>query len=93
MSALQRYGVNDSMRQAIANIYTDRRFWVRDAGQASETRPQCAGISQGCPLSPFLFGILMTVLMTDAQQLLCEDAKKALREGDLEDIIYADDTL
>ena len=81
LTALKRFGVSDPMCEAIANIYQDRLFWVRDTGQKSDSRPQLAGISQGCALSPFLFGILMTVLMTDAQALLCDDARKALQEG------------
>ena len=93
MNALERFGVNTSMREAIANIYKERFFCVRDGGELSEPRPQNAGISQGCPLSPFLFGILMTVLMTDAQSMLSPEAKRAIENDSLEDILFADDTL
>jgi hypothetical protein len=76
MMALERFGLNESMLQAVGEIYNDRQFHVRDEGVMSSTRPQRAGISQGCPLSPFLFGILMTVLMTDAQAKLGNEAKQ-----------------
>ena len=46
------------------------RFIVKDAGSTSHWQKQEFGISQGCPLSPFLFVILMTVLLGDAKQLL-----------------------
>ena len=59
----------------------------------SGRRPQRAGISQGCPLSPFLFGMLMTVLMTDARDSLSQAAKNAVTAGSLEDVLFADDTL
>ena len=93
LSALKRYGVNDEMLTAIAEIYSSRRFEVVDDGHVSEERPQRAGISQGCPLSPFLFGMVMTVLMADASASLGAEAARAFANGDLEDVLFADDTL
>ena len=93
MHALKRFGLNESMLNAVAEIYTDRSFHVRDEGNISSERPQLAGISQGCPLSPFLFGMLMTVLLRDARGKLSESAQAAFATGDLEDVLFADDTL
>ena len=81
--ALARFGVNETMLEAIQEIYSSRSFVVQDEGHESGKRPQRAGISQGCPLSPFLFGMLMIVLMADASGSLSDDAKNA----------FADDTL
>ena len=50
-------------------------------------------ISQGCPLSPFLFSMVMTVLMTDARATLTHGAREACKTGELEDVLFADDTL
>ena len=68
-------------------IYTNRHFAVREAGKTSGQREQQAGICQGCPLSPFLFASLMTVLLRDAKASLGDAA------GDVSDLVYADDTL
>ena len=75
--ALERFGVNESMLAAVREIYTGRLFTVADGGCESAARPQRAGISQGCPLSPLLFGMVMTVLMSDAKAMLSEDAERA----------------
>ena len=81
------------MRQAIRKIYEQRFFQVRDEGEVSDPRPHKAGISQGCPLSPFLFGILMTVSMTDAEIMLSPEATLAFDNKSLEDVLFADGTL
>ena len=70
--ALRRFGIGESMLQAIGDIYANRLFFVSDDGHASTMRPQFAGISQGCPLSPFLFGILVSVLMSCAGCADCQ---------------------
>ena len=51
-------------------IYADRSYQVRDSGRVSDVHAQRFGILQGCPLSPFLFSILMTVLIRDAKEKL-----------------------
>jgi len=91
--ALKRYGVREDMLSAIKEIYTDRVFTVAGGGRESELKRQRAGISQGCPISPFLFGMLISMLMSDVQSSLNDDANAACVKGDLEDILYADDTL
>ena len=66
--SLLRFGIPQQIVSIIGVIYTDRLFYVTDAWSESDLHPQFSGISQGCPLSPFLFIILMTVLMHDAKQ-------------------------
>eukprot|EP00959_Pyramimonas_sp_CCMP1952_P453932 9469096-Pyramimonas_sp.AAC.1 len=75
------------MLQIVKAIYTDRHFAVREAGKTSGQREQQAGICQGCPRSPFLFAIMMTVLLQDAKASLGDAA------GDVSDLVHADDTL
>ena len=91
--ALERFGLPPLFRGLIRAIYSNRTFTVRASGHSSASHTQCFGISQGCPLSPFLFSILMTVLFTDAtrefQSVSGLDSPSAL----VNDLIYADDTL
>ena len=90
--ALARFGLPDMMLNMIKNIYSDRRFRVADDGSFSTEHTQRAGISQGCPLSPFLCVMLMTVLIEDAVASLGNDDKQLHETGALASILYADDT-
>ena len=66
---------------------------MAECGVHSEARTQHNGISQGCPLSPYLFVILMSVMLSDAQELLWKDHGIVLSAGEISELIYADDTL
>ena len=67
---------------------------VRDAGVNSSWHPQHFGISQGCPLSPFLFIIMMSVLLHDAKLKLTETLGAKLDDQMIVNkLVYADDTL
>ena len=70
----------------VQNIYADRTCLVAESGTRSSRHQQHFGISQGCPLSPFLFVIVMTVLLHDSKALLHN------ADG-LSELVYADDTL
>ena len=91
--ALERFGLPPLFRGLIRAIYSNRTFTVRAFGHTSVSHSQCFGISQGCPLFPFLLSILMTVLFTDAtgefQSVSGLDSPPAL----VHDLSYADDTL
>ena len=77
----------------IKHIYAERKFSVISASQQSSLRLQSSGISQGCPLSPFLFVMLMTVVVHDATASLSPELKEAVAQGKLNTVLYADDTL
>jgi hypothetical protein len=77
----------------IFNLLETRTFFVKECGQCSTSRRQLSGISQGCTLSPLLFVMVMSVLLTDAMDMLSKGAKDAHMKGDLADMVYADDTL
>ena len=56
--------------EVIHAIYAKREFFVHECGVDSDMRSQKSGISQGCPLSPYLFVILMTILLGDVREKL-----------------------
>ena len=91
--ALDRFGIPAAFIEAVADIYSNRSFCVRDAGVQSDMHPQKAGICQGCPLSPFLFVILMTILISDAKQELRDQVGIGELPFGIEELLYADDTL
>ena len=93
INALRRFGLPPHICQVVQAIYSERHFRVSDTGQTSAEHLQFSGICQGCPLSPFLFVMVMTVLMHDAVANLEPAAAEAYRAGRLYDLLYADDTL
>ena len=91
--ALKRFGLPPKLPRMIQHIYADRRFRVVDASSQSSERPQRSGISQGCPLSPFLFVMLMTVIIKDSIGPLSPDSQTHFQRGCSICLLYADDTL
>ena len=87
LSALQRFGITAPFIDMITAIYSDRTFQVKDGCRCSSTRTQCTGIAQGCPLSPYLFIIMLSVILDDVD--VCAGPGAA----DVTDTTYADDTL
>ena len=92
--ALHRFGIPQDFVEAVKSIYVDRQFFVRASGVDSAWHPQASGIVQGCPLSPFLFSMAMTCLITDADRALHDEYGPPSMPGLVSrTILYADDTL
>ena len=69
---------------------------MQDAGLRSDRHDQYFGISQGCPLCPFVFSILLTVLLHDAAGLQASQRGslgKLSPEPCVNELVYADDTM
>ena len=72
--ALQRMGFSDHYR--IEDCYRNPTFFVEDGFGASGIKRQSSGIRQGCPLSPYLFVIVMSCIDFDIQSKLSRRASK-----------------
>ena len=92
VNAMSRFGIPNHFCSVVRGIYNGRHFVVRDGRATSRQHPQCFGISQGCPLSPFLFSIVMTLLIQDAKAAFLSRRDPALT-GEISELMYADDTL
>ena len=91
--ALIRFGCPTKLVVIIMEIYKWRTFVVHDSGYCSKKRIQHYGICQGCPLSPFLFTIVMTVLLHDAKEDF-ENMQGIVSETFVvQDLVYVEDTL
>eukprot|EP00972_Heterocapsa_arctica_P029365 4322755-Heterocapsa_arctica.AAC.1 len=78
----------------VHGICSDRKFIVLDASKTSETHGQHVGICQGCPLSSFLFVIIMTTLISYAKELLLHRQGGALDPSlVIHEMLHANDTL
>ena len=99
LEALRRIGIPSKMIRVIESMYRAPRFSVKEKGRRSTERRQRTGIRQGCPLSPYLFIVVMTVMMTDIEKGMTEGETNVMAESlpmgaeghDL--FFYADDTL
>ena len=83
-------------RNIIKSIHKYPTFKIEMDGQESDWKKQEAGIRQGCPLSPYLFLIVMTVMLHDIHEdkLLNRNLQEDRILGSLLDgILYADDTI
>ena len=89
--ALGRFGVPVEMVDMIRSIYRARYFEISDHTGLSSERSQKAGIAQGCPLSPYLFIAVQSVMLHDVFDKLSLIEEPAFLE--IRDLLYADDTL
>ena len=94
IEAIERLNVPSKLIDMLKAIYKNPQFCIRDSEGNSTWRKQRAGIRQGCPLSPYLFICLMTVMFDDIHTQV--DHKIAGHQTDCFnywELIYADDTM
>ena len=96
LTALDRFGVPAYFTALIQNIYTSPQFTVAAAGKLSTSEEAQAGIRQGCPLSPYLFLIVHSMIMHDVDQELTANGEFLpwlySQNQPFYDLAYADDT-
>ena len=79
--------------EVISSIYQAPQFKVVDQNSASTKKQQSAGIRQGCPLSPYLLVILLTVIFEDIHHKCTKLKEKGLDFTKFTELLLADDTL
>ena len=82
----------------INEIYREPNYTIVDKDTTTDPRIQGAGIRQGCPLSPYLFVMLLTVIMYDVEKGLTEQELDIVENSNLHKqvsgkLFYADDTI
>ena len=86
--------VPDKFVNAIKELYRAPTFRVEMEGHISEWMPQRTGIRQGCPLSPYLFIVLMSVLFADIHKNdTLQLAPHRVQGMETDEMLYADDTV
>ena len=94
--ALERMNIPEKYSNIIRQIYKNPTFIIEIDGQKSNWKQQQTGIRQGCPLSPYLFLIVMTVMFHDIhkdEELEEELAENQVIGAMIHELLYADDTI
>lgn len=94
LEALERLGVKGNLLNLIRKIYTNPLFKVKTGNNESEFLRQNSGIRQGCPLFPYLFVLVMTLIFRDIRNVLNTHRHMEPVDGiKFAEILYADDAL
>ena len=96
MQVLGRFGIFRKAEAAVASLYSKPVFLVQGFDMTTTQGAVAAGIRQGCPLSPYLFIIVFSVILSDMDHNLSTQGApcNTWSEGrPVYDVEYADDTL
>ena len=99
---LKSYNTPPTIMSLIQDMYTNPQFHVVIDGVSSKHHAQRCGIRQGCPLSPYLFLLVMHRIFEQVDELKHNITKRTKRTSfqdvnmphiDFSQILFADDTL
>ena len=81
----------------IEAIYKEPIFPIKEGKTITLPKKQLTGIRQGCPLSPYLFILLLTTITFDVKKNMNLEEQIIVNAGklhniDLTELFYADDT-
>ena len=96
LEALKRFGLSQRMLDTISSIYRNPVFYIQGFNQAECKGQVQAGIRQGCPLSPYLFIVVLSVILSDLDSdlsYLGTPTNTWSVSHSVFDLEYADDTL
>ena len=94
--AMERMNVDQKYIKLVQALYKAPYFKVEIEGHSSKYHRQDTGIRQGCPLSPYLFLIIMTTLFHDVKDkrlLASQLAGDRIIGAMFDEVLYADDTI
>ena len=93
-NALHRANIPEKITNIIKAIYANPEFQVEIEGVESSWQQQEAGIRQGCPLSPHLFILYMTIMFADVKEAMKWKSIKYRVEGaKFDEVLFEDDTI
>ena len=94
ITALERMNIPRKLVLLISEMYRNPQFMVEMDNKQSDWKRQETGIRQGCPLSPYLFIILMSVMFWDIHHEGVKGLERNRVVGtEFDEVVYADDTI
>ena len=92
--SMTRLGLSNHFINIVKALYQSPSFFVQDQYGASVSKTQNTGIRQGCPLSPYLFLLVMTCVDEDVRSRCSGHITASRIPGvQFDAVYYADDTI